>query len=342
MNNNILKGLLQKLKVPKEENSTKKKILLIDGMNLFVRCFSTVITLNKTGTHVGGTVGTLYSLGSVIKHTSPNEVIIVFDGENSSHSRKNIFPQYKSQRHERKVTNFSLFTDYQEEKASKESQLNRLIDYLHCLPIKMICIDNYEADDVIAHLTKKFEKDNLVTICSTDKDYIQLINESVNIYNPNSKDFLNEQKVFEKFEILPKNFLLFRMMTGDVSDNIPNVNGFQQKTLLKYFPQFSKSEQCTIEEIYEFCEEKIKEKKPSRKYFDVLNSKELLKVNKQLMDLSNIFFTDVDLSIIEQSLLLKPSINAMEFYKMIKEDLLEDIFKNPINWIGEVFTSLNK
>ena len=88
MSKESLKNLLSKLKTPKEENS-RTKILLIDGMNLFLRCFSTVQTRNKTGEHVGGVLGTLYSLGSVIKNTSPNEVIMIFDGENSSHSRKN-------------------------------------------------------------------------------------------------------------------------------------------------------------------------------------------------------------------------------------------------------------
>ncbi len=336
-----LQGLLEKLKSPKEI-STKNNILLIDGLNLFLRCFSTIETMNKTGTHVGGTLGSLYSLGSIIKHTSPDEVIIVFDGENSSHSRKNLYPEYKSNRHQRKVTNFSMFDDYEQEKEAKESQLNRLIDYLHCLPVKLICIDNYEADDVISYLTKKFEKEYIVTICSTDKDYIQLLNESVKVYNPNAKEFITEEKVFEKYQIHPHNFLLFRMFTGDTSDNIPNVNGFQLKTLLKYFPQFSNKELIDLEELYEFSKEKLLEKKPSIKYSNVLNSKSILSLNRQLMDLSNIYFTNIDLLQIEQSLKLNKPLKAMEFYKMINEDYLQDLMKNSLQWVGEVFTRLTK
>lgn len=342
MSKESLKNLLSKLKSSKEEENSKNKILLIDGMNLFLRCFSTVQTRNKTGEHVGGVLGTLYSLGSVIKNTSPNEVIVIFDGENSSHSRKNIYPQYKAQRHERQVCNFSMFDDLEQEKQAKESQLFRLIDYLQCLPVKIICIDNYEGDDVISYLTKKFEKDSEITICSTDKDFIQLLNESVKIYNPNKKEFLNEQKVFEKYEIYPQNFLLHRILTGDSSDNIPNVNGFQLKTLLKYFPQFSENKKLTIEEIYQYCEEKLKEKKPSIKYTNVLNSKSIININKQLMDLTNIFFTDIDILQIEQALKLNKKLLSMDFYKLIKEDHLEELLINPLNWVGETFSQLNK
>lgn len=342
MSKESLKNLLSKLKISKEEDNSKNKILLIDGMNLFLRCFSTVQTRNKTGEHVGGVLGTLYSLGSVIKNTSPNEVIMIFDGQNSSHSRKNIYPQYKAQRHERQVCNFSMFDNIEQEKQAKESQLFRLIDYLQCLPVKIICIDNYEGDDIISYLTKKFEKNNEITICSTDKDFIQLLNKSVRIYNPNKKEFLNEQKVFEKYGIYPQNFLLHRILTGDSSDNIPNVNGFQLKTLLKYFPQFSENKKLTIEEIYTFCEEKLKEKKPSIKYTNVLNSKSIININKQLMDLSNIFFTDIDILQIEQALKLNKKLLPMDFYKLIKEDHLEELLINPLNWIGETFSQLNK
>ena len=341
MSKATLKGLLEKLKAPKETN-VQNKILLIDGLNLFLRCFSTIETLNKTGTHVGGTLGSLYSLGSIIKNINPNEVIMVFDGENSSHSRKNLYPEYKSNRHQRKVTNFSMFRDYEQEKEAKESQLNRLIDYLHTLPIKMVCIDNYEADDVIAFLSKRFRESNHVTICSTDKDYIQLLHDNVRIYNPNAKEFITESTVVSKYNIYPHNFLLYRMFIGDTSDNIPNVNGFQLKTLLKYFPQFSESDKLDLETIFKFSEEKLKEKKPSIKYSNVLNSKSLLSLNKQLMDLSNIFFTNIDMLQIEQSLQINKKLDAMEFYKLIKEDNLEDLLRNPLSWVSEVFTPLNK
>jgi 5'-3' exonuclease len=342
MSKESLQNLLSKLKTPIQEENSKNNILLIDGMNLFLRCFSTVQTRNKTGEHVGGVLGTLYSLGSVIKNTSPNEVIMIFDGENSSHSRKNIYPQYKANRHERQVCNFSMFDNLEQEKNAKESQLFRFIDYLQCLPIKMICIDNYEGDDIISYLTKKLETDNDITICSTDNDFIQLLNPNVKIYNPNSKQFFNEQKVFEKYQIYPINFLLHRILTGDNSDNIPNVNGFQLKTLLKYFPQFLENRKVTITELYEYCEEKLKEKKPSIKYSNVLNSKSIININTQLMDLTNIFFTDIDVLQIEQALKLNKKLLPMDFYKLIKEDQMEELLNNPLNWIGEIFSRLNK
>ena len=56
-------------------------VLIIDGLNTFIRCFSAMPTLNDDGAHVGGIVGFLRSIGYAIKTIRPTRCVIVFDGK---------------------------------------------------------------------------------------------------------------------------------------------------------------------------------------------------------------------------------------------------------------------
>ena len=73
-------------------------VLLIDGMNLFIRVFSAIPTTNEDGVHVGGIVGFLRSIGYTINMFRPTRVIIVFDGKGGSTRRRKLFPEYKQKR----------------------------------------------------------------------------------------------------------------------------------------------------------------------------------------------------------------------------------------------------
>ena len=70
-------------------------VMLIDGMNLFIRVFSAIPTTNDDGIHIGGIVGFLRSLAFNINMIRPTRAIIVFDGKGGSNRRRKIFPQYK-------------------------------------------------------------------------------------------------------------------------------------------------------------------------------------------------------------------------------------------------------
>ena len=69
------------------------KVLIIDGLNTFIRCFSAIPTLNDDGAHVGGIVGFLRSIGYAIRTIRPTRTVIVFDGKGGSNRRKKVFPQ---------------------------------------------------------------------------------------------------------------------------------------------------------------------------------------------------------------------------------------------------------
>ena len=258
-------------------------VLLVDGMNTFIRVFSAIPTTNDDGIHIGGIVGFLRSLAFNINMIRPTRTIIVFDGKGGSNRRRKIFPQYKMGRKmSYRLNRAHDFLTREEEQKMMIRQLNRVVEYLECLPLSVMNMENCEADDVIGYLSKHIYKDNKTTIISTDKDFLQLVDKTTKVYSPTKKKMYDEEKVFDEYGIHPKNFLLFRMFDGDKSDGIPGVNGIGMKTLIKLFPFMATDNQHTLDDIYRSAEA---QKVPLCE--KILQSKDLLDMNKTLMDLED-------------------------------------------------------
>ena len=91
----------------------------------------------------------------------------------------------------------------EDEIASMRLQMCKLSEYLQCLPITLISIDNIEADDTIAYLaTEVFRpKGSEVIIMSDDKDFIQLVDEKTSVWRPVEKKYYTPKEVVERFGI---------------------------------------------------------------------------------------------------------------------------------------------
>ena len=203
------------------------KVLIIDGLNTFIRCFSAIPTLNDDGAHVGGIVGFLRSIGYAIRTIRPTRTVIVFDGKGGSNRRKKIFPEYKAGRKMSERLNRSYdFNTKEDEHQSMVMQLTRVIDYLDYLPITTITIENIEADDTMAYVTKQILKTSNIILMSTDKDFLQLVNSRVTVWSPTKKKMYDPPKVLEDYGIPSHNFAVYRAIDGDKSDNIDGVRGW--------------------------------------------------------------------------------------------------------------------
>jgi DNA polymerase-1 len=274
----------------KSSSIYENQIFLIDVMNLIVRNHSVNITLDNQGHAIGGVIGSLNSLYAIVRKFRPSKLIMVFEGDSSVARRQKLFPQYKANRKGKGQTNKKIL--YNEEHEAEENfnyQIFLLIQILQNLPIPLLSVDSYEADDIIAHICNDSSlKTNKITIVSSDNDYLQLVNENVSLYSPIKKIFYTEEEVFKEFEIYPHNFLLYKTLIGDNSDNIPKVNGVALKTLIKIFPEISSKEIVTQEMLLEYCRTKIVEKKCYKVFHEILNNVDLINLNKKLMDLSSI------------------------------------------------------
>ena len=313
-------------------------VLLVDGMNLFIRVFSAIPTTNEDGIHVGGIVGFLRSLAFSINMIRPTRTIVVFDGKGGSNRRRKIFPQYKMGRKmSYRLNRAHDFLTREEEQKMMIRQLNRVVEYLECLPVTILNIENCEADDVIGYLSKHIYNDSDTTILSTDKDFLQLVDNNTRVYSPTKKKMYDEAKVFDEYGIHPKNFLLFRMFDGDKSDGIPGVNGIGQKTLVKLFPFMETNQQYTLEDIYRSAET---QKNPLCER--VLQSKDLLDLNKQLMDLEDgIIGGQTKLKIKE--IVERPIQRLIKhrFQTMFLEDKMFTALPNLNSWLATTFNRMN-
>ena len=321
-----------------ESKNPNDSVLLVDGMNLFIRVFSAIPTTNEDGVHVGGIVGFLRSLAYTINMIRPTRILVVFDGKGGSNRRRKIFPQYKMGRKmSYRLNRAHNFLTREEEQQMMIRQLNRVVEYLECLPVSIINMENCEADDVIGYCSKHIFKDNDTTILSTDKDFLQLVDETTRVYSPTKKIMYDEQKVFEEYGIHPKNFLLFRMFDGDKSDGIPGVNGIGMKTLVKLFPFMETAEKYTLEDIYRSAET---QKNPLCE--KVLQSKDLLDMNKTLMDLEDgIISGNTKLKVREITERPIQRVIKHRFQKMFLEDKMYQALPNLNSWLATTFNKLN-
>lgn len=67
-------------------------ILIIDGLNTFIKSFCVSPYINTDGIHTGGISGFLKSIGYAIKLFNPTKCVIVFDGSGGSQKRRKIYP----------------------------------------------------------------------------------------------------------------------------------------------------------------------------------------------------------------------------------------------------------
>jgi DNA polymerase-1 len=312
------------------------KVLLIDGLNLFFRNFAMLNMVNPDGVHIGGLGGFLRSLGSLVKQIQPTAVYVVFDGAGSSSNRKNLVPEYKSERHIQRITNWETFDNLEEEHDSKIDQIVRLIQYIKQLPIKTIAIDKVEADDIIAVLsTSLVEKFNsTVFIVSSDKDFIQLVNEKVILYRPMEKEYYSPKTVLEKFDVLSENFILYKTLLGDASDKVAGVKGLGEKGIFKRFPEL-KSQPLTLDDIFDISARKFKD---HIIYSRILQDQNRLETTFKIMNLAKPMVDQRDITyisnLVESDL---PELNSKNFMIMYEEDKLGGMIKNVDYWLKDNF-----
>lgn len=320
--------------------SKHDKILIIDGLNLFLRNFAVLNYVNQGGVHVGGLGGFLRSLSFLINTNKPTSVYIVFDGVGSSINRKNLLPEYKSGRNQTRMTNHDTFDDLDEEHESKVNQISRLIHYLRCLPVNLIMLDKVEADDIIAYLSRYMvtKYNSKCTIVSADKDFLQLVNDNITVYSPIVKEYYTPKLVKEKFGLPAHNFILYKTLMGDNSDKIPGVQGLGPKKLFKLFPELAEKE-MTLEEVFEISESKYKD---NIIYSRVVFNNESIRNNYLIMDLGNPLVDEGEKKHIE-SIVEQPieRTKTAEFIKLYNEDGLQHTIKNVEYWIRDTFKVLN-
>lgn len=318
------------------------KVLLVDGLNLFIRCWNANPMMNEDGLHTGGISGSLKSLGYAIKLINPTRVVIIFDGDGGSAKRRKIYPEYKAHR----KTSVRLNRTYEElsekegEEANKLKQLVRLSEYLQLLPVNMLIADGIEADDSIAYCAEQYFKDSMVTIMSSDKDFLQLVTDRVKVWSPSKKTMYGPAEVLRDYGIHPNNFVLFRAMDGDSSDNIDGIKGVGVKTTIKYFPFMAEPTPRDVKYLVEFAD---KSRGKIKIYDKVVEGVAILERNYALMQLKETIASTMSQLHINDCLNRAkiPRLERFGLVKLITEDKMWNNIPNHQIWVKDIFSGLD-
>lgn len=323
-----------------------EKVLLVDGLNSFIRCFAATPTMNDNGDHIGGMTGFLRSLAMTIRQFKPSRCVVVFDGTGGSQRRRAIFKDYKGNR--RNMTKLNRTYDFQtpeDEQKSQTYQLQLLVTALQYLPVTIVAPNNVEADDVLAYFAKlTAERGGEAIIMSTDKDFIQLVSPKITVWNPVKKKLYDENTVLEEYGIHPQNFIILRTIEGDDSDNIPGIKGIGPATLKKYFAELAEATPVPWEHIFAASEEIIDAKpKSCESAKKILNSKSLLERNVSLMRLDEQHMSGMTrMSVLQQFDAPIPPLNKLALTRLFVRDRLLGTFSNLDEWATTTFAPLSR
>jgi len=276
---------------PTTKIPNQKRVLIIDALNMFLRSYTIIPSMNPQGLPNGGTIGFLKSLQVLCREMKPHEVIICWDGHGGSEKRRQLNKEYKQGRRPVRFNRRMIELPEDQVKKNRADQQLRLHEYLNSMPVIQLMVDFVEADDVIAYVTKsKKYKDWQKIIISSDKDFYQLVgDDNVMIWRPIQKVFVDRITLVNKFGIHPNNYALARAIDGDKSDNLEGVPRIGMKTIKTNFPILENEKQLSCDELFVYCKMQIKQKNCHKK---LLEYQERVKSNYKIMQLyeSNISF----------------------------------------------------
>lgn len=279
---------------------TNKKLVLIDGSSFLYRAY---YGLQPLHTATGQTVQAVYGFCRMIKKiitTLPSEhVVLVWDSKGPT-LRHALFEHYKATR---QAPPSDLF--------EQKKYIQQFADLIGLTQIEQ---PGVEADDVIGSLARFYaDKQYEVIIVSSDKDLLQLLDQSISIYD-SFKDRTLTPVLFEQQYGFASNKLPFyHALLGDSSDNIPGVKGIGKKGAFELIKQFN-----NLDDLYARIDQVPKER-----------TKQALIVNKDNAFLSFQLFMlrDVSVAITEQQLVFdqtkwsgaRPLFEQLGFKSLLKD-----------------------
>ncbi len=264
--------------------SNRKRVLIIDALNMFLRSYTIIPSMNPKGLPNGGTVGFIKSLQKLCRDFRPSEVVICWDGHGGSEKKRQLNKEYKQGRRPVRFNRRMIELPEEDVYKNRRDQQLRLHEYLNEMPVVQLQLDYVEADDIIAYVnTRSKYKGWDKIIVSSDKDFYQLCeDDQTYIWRPIQKELINQKQLVYKFGVHPANFALVRAIEGDSSDNLKGVPRIGMKTVVKYFPFVDKPQKISCSEIFTHCQMEKNKKSVHNK---LLEHKELVKSNYTIMQL---------------------------------------------------------
>ena len=223
-----------------EPLSEQKHLVVVDGYNFLFRAYYAVRRLNRSdGLHTNALYGFTNMLIKIVKDLQPDYCTVALDS--SPTFRHEMYELYKANRDE-------MDQEMKEQMPFVEPLIN-------AFGIPVSRETGFEADDIIATLANRYGKDMKITIVSSDKDLMQLLNENVSMLDTMKNVTHGVEASMEKFGVTPDKVIEVQSLIGDTSDNIPGVRSVGPKTAAKLIDEFG-----TLENLYDNLEKVSRDK----------------------------------------------------------------------------------
>jgi DNA polymerase I len=205
--------------------ATLPTTLIIDGNNLAHRVRHTVSLSNK-GVDVSVTYGFIRNIVSLYDKFKPNSIMVCWDG-GVPNFRRVAVPEYKASRDHGDPDEYADFL----------RQVQELSDYAFpMMGVVSVRKIGSEADDLMYHASKMLV--GKAIIVSTDKDMLQCIDQHTMVYMPFTDKLYGKMEFEAEYNIDLKDYIHWRALVGDGSDNIAGVHGVGEKTATKLFHEY--------------------------------------------------------------------------------------------------------
>jgi len=275
-----------------------KNTLLVDGNSLFkTSYFGAKNAYNSSGQHIGGLYQFLTTLRKLLSEDLYHRVYVFWDGNFSGKLRYNLYKPYKIGRGK----DYENGTQPIDESELKQRRM--VWEYLNEIYIRQLKHEVIESDDFIAYYCLHKKENEKITICSSDRDFCQLLTNDVRIYFLDLKVYVDSSNFSSYFCFNQANSVLMKTMTGDNSDSIKGIKGLGEDTLVKFFPEVNERK-VLLSEIIESAkqqqlERKTNKQKPLKVLDNIINcvtdgvqGDKLYEINEKLVNLSNPIMTD--------------------------------------------------
>ena len=296
-----------------------KRVMIVDAYNQFIRGYIVDPSKNPNGSPIGGIRTFINIFNKLTREVKPDLLVLVWDGKGGSKKRRSMNKNYKGGRKPPRTNWTQVGMGEEDILDNKVWQQMRVIEYLNQTPVIQFMEPLVEADDVISYIknTPMFS-DWQKVIVSADKDFIQLLDDKTILHRPIQKEYLNKNNIVEKFNIHPTNFALARAIVGDSSDNLPGVPRVGLQTVAKKFPFLKEERTHYLDSILAECE---KPENKQKVYTNILESKELIENNYDIMQLSSPMLSIQAKQGIDDTFeQYKPQYNQTEIRKLMLQD----------------------
>ena len=296
------------------------KLILVDAHSYLHRAFHALPPLTTSkGEHVGAILGFTRMMLKILSEQCPEYMAVCFDAPGRTF-RDDLYSEYKATRRE---------TD-----ESLRSQFPLSREVIKAMGLASFEVPGFEADDLIATLARKAEKDgHEVVIVSSDKDILQIVNEKIKVLNVPKQGLFDPATVKERWGVEAAQIIDVLTLMGDSSDNIPGVEGIGEKTAVKLIQEYGSVQGLLA--APNGMPTKLKEKLAQSRD-QIMKSRELVILREDVpLDVA----WDKCKARCDNQATLLPVLKRLEFFKLISELFTKGSFKAPQGEIDKFSTN---